>query len=340
MRRLSGPASEVPEPRFPDVIQPPPGFNTDSAWILYDGAFRDAAAGNLKLARSRLWEIAARWPGHPAEARAEALLDRLRPRATGRRGPSNVARGEFVFGTTLGGISVAANLCAAIECSSDREYAGVYTLTVGGALVLSLAASRKGIHQGEAQLYNSAQTWGAWNALLVNDGFPESGGRASVAIALQLGGLAAGIGAWQAWRPTQGDVALTNTFLLWGTVMTLYAHLAAEEDPQLRTVIAAGDISLLLGALVARKVDMSRGRTLLIDIGGVLGMLAGGLVGIAADDETGIGVALILGTGGGLAIAAAATSDWDQAKPVKVAPAVLPGPNRTLGYGVTAGFAF
>jgi len=336
----SGPAAEVPEPKFPDVIQPPPGFNTDAAWIAYDGAFRDAAAGDLPLARSRLAEIAARWPGHPAEARVQTLADRLAPRPKDPRAPSNVARGELVFWSTLGGVSIAANLCAAIECSTDRELAGVYTLTVGGALALSLAASRRGIRQGQAQLYNSAQTWGAWNALMINDGFPETAEEAGVAIALQLGGLAAGIGLWQTWRPTQGDVALTNSFLLWGTVLTLFGHLAADEEPELRTVIVAGDIAILLGALVSRQVDMSRGRTLLMDVGGILGMLAGGLIAIASDDQTAAGVALMVGTGAGLAIAVAGTTDWDKATPVKVAPTVLPGPGRTMGYGVTAGFAF
>jgi hypothetical protein len=338
------PATDPVEPKFPDAIQPPPGFDIDPAWAAYDSAFRDAAAGDVKLARSRLKEIVARWPNHPALPRVQALLGRLGSRAKGSNATSNVARGEFVFWTTLGGVSLAANLCEALDCTTDREYAGVYTLTIGSALGLSLFGTRRGIHQGEAQLYNSAQTWAAWNALLVNDGFPETSGEASVAIAMQLGGLAAGLGLWQAWRPTQGDVALTNSFLLWGTMMTLWGYVAADEEPTLRSVIAAGDVAILVGALVSREVRMSRGRTLLIDIGGVLGTLVGGLIGTSVSsqstNETGLGVALMLGTGAGLGIAFVATRDWDKDLPVKVAPAVLSGPGRTPGYGVSAAFAF
>jgi hypothetical protein len=326
--------------QLPEVITPPPGFDRDRAWSLYDSAFRDAAAGDLSLARERLERLASRWPAHPARAHADALLERTGPRRRDPDGASDVARGELVFWSTLGGVSLAAHLCVAFDCTTDRAYAAAYTFSVGGALAGSLLASRRGIRQGEAQLYNSAQTWGAWNALLVNDGFPGTADQAGVAIAMQLGGLAAGVGLWHAWRPTQGDVALTNTFLLWGTVLTLWGHLLADEVPSIRTVVVAGDAALLLGALVSREVKMSRGRTLLIDVGGILGTLTGALLGAGADDESGIGIALMIGTAAGLGIAAAGTKDWDKAPPVKVAPAVIPGPSRSAGYGVSAGFAF
>jgi hypothetical protein len=332
------------DPKFPEVIQPPPGFNRDPAWSEYDGAFRDAAAGDREGAKARLAELAARWPAHPARLHAAGLIDRLEPRrgaASSARSASNVARGELVFWSTLGGLAIAANLCVAIDCSSDREYAGVYTLTLGGALAGSLLATRRGIRQGEAQLYNSAQTWGAWNALYINDGFPETAEQAGVAIAMQLGGLAAGIGLWQAWQPTQGDVALTNTFLFWGTVLTLWGHAAAHAEPSLRTMVIAGDVSLLAGALISRSVEMSRGRTLLIDVGGILGTLTGGLFAATQNDDVRtIGVILLAGTSAGLGLAFAGTLEWDDPPPVKVAPAVIPGPNRSTGYGVSAGFAF
>jgi hypothetical protein len=327
----------VPDnPQFPDVIQPPPGFDRDPAWTEYDGAFRDAAAGDVPAAKARLSGISARWPDHPARLRAEGLTLR-RP---GADGPSRVARGEFVFWSTLGGLSLAINICTAIDCSTDREYAGALTLTIGASLGASLLATRNGIHSGEAQLYNSAQTWGSWNGLLVNDGFAETPEEAGVAIAMQLGGLAAGVGLWQTWRPTAGDVALTNTFLLWGTVLTLWGHLAADEEPELSTVVIAGDIALLAGAIVSRSVKMSRGRTLLIDIGGILGTLGGGLLALATEDEEGAGVAFMVGTGAGLVIAAVGTRSWDDPPPVKVAPTVLEGPSRSKGYGLTAGFSF
>jgi hypothetical protein len=327
-------------PAGPVVVQPPADFDSDPAWAAYDGAFRDAAAGELKLSRSRLAEIASRWPGHPAHVRASVLLGEREPRRDDPNAPSNVARGEFVFWTTLGGVLLSGNLCVMIDCSTDREYAGVYTLTIGGSLAASLLATRRGLRQGEAQLYNSVQTWGAWNSLLINDGFAEDAQEAGVSIALQFGGLAAGVGLWQAWKPTRGDVALANTFLFWGAMLTVWGHLMADEEPTIRAVVAVSDLALLAGAVISSRVEVSRGRTLLIDVGGVLGIMTGGLVAVATDSDTGAGTALMLGTLAGLGIGIAATSEWDKAPPVKVAPAVVTGPNRSTGYGVSAGFSF
>jgi hypothetical protein len=127
-------------------------------------------------------------------------------------------------------------------------------------------------------------------------------------------------------------------------VLTVWGHLAADEEPSLRNVIIAGDLSLLAGALISRSVEMSRGRTLLIDVGGILGMLTGGLLAAsteASTDEGFIpGVMLLAGTSAGLGLGLAGTMDWDKPPPVKVAPAVIPGPNRSTGYGFSAGFAF
>lgn len=337
----------VPEnPQFPAVIQAPPGFDPDPAWTEYDGAFRDAAAGEVETAKARLRRLAASWPGHPAQARAASLMQELRRRRDDPDAVSRVARSELAFWSTLGGASLALNVCVLIDCQTDREWTGVFTLSMGGALAASLLATRDGVRQGEAQLYNSAQTWGAWNALLINDGFAETQEQAGISIAMQAGGLAAGVGLWQTWRPTQGDVALTNTFLLWGSVLTAWGHLAVEADLELRTVVAAGDVALLAGALVSSQVKMSRGRTLLIDIGGVLGSLAGGLIAIAAESDNGsdstIGTAMMLGTAAGLGLAVIGTRGWDRPPPVQVqlAPTVVEGPSRSKGYGVTAGFSF
>lgn len=329
----------MPEhPRFPDVIEPPPGFERDPAWSAYDSAFRDAAAGDVTQARKRLRALAARWPWHPARARA---VDLTQQRAARRRAStSDTARGELVFWSTLGGLSLAGNLCVAIDCASDRDHAAAYTLSVGGAVAASLWATRRGVAQGEAQLYNSAQTWAVWNALAINDGFAGDKTEASVAIGMQLGGIGAGFALWQTWHPTEGDVALTNTFLVWGTMMTLWGHLVADEVPALSTLVIAGDLSMLAGALVSQEVKVSRGRTLLIDVGGILGSLTGGLVALGTSSDSTAGIVLMLGTGAGLAVAAAGTAGWDKGPPVKVAPSVVEGPGRSRGYGLIAGLAF
>jgi len=247
-----------------------------------------------------------------------------------------------VFWSTVGGVFTAANLCVIAQCETDREYAAIYSASVGGSLGLALLATRHGVEQGEAQLYNSAQTWGSWNALGINDGFADDSDEATISLVAQGAGLLAGIGLWQTWRPSQGDVALANSFLLWGSVMTLWGYLAADEEPSLRTVVIAGDAAIVAGALVSTQVKMSRGRTLLIDVGGVLGILLGGLIAVGTDSEQGAGTALLITTGAGLGIATAVTREWDapKAAPVAIAPARLSQPGGPSTWGVTASFGF
>lgn len=209
----------------------------------------------------------------------------------------------------------------------------------GGSLALALAASRHGVARGEAQLYNSAQIWGSWNGLAIDGSFAQDDGEAAIALGAQGAGLLAGIALWRTWHPTQGDVALTNSFLLWSTVLTLWGHLAADSEPTLGRVVVAGHIGLVLGALTSTRVKMSRGRTLLIDVGGVLGILGGGLVALGTDSATGAGTSLLVGTAAGLGLAAAATWDWDAPK-VTVTPTRITGASGTGAWGVSAGFGF
>jgi hypothetical protein len=92
--------------------------------------------------------------------------------------------------------------------------------------------------------------------------------------------------------------------------------------------------------MLSREARMSRGRTLLLDVGGILGTMAGGLVALMFDDAPGAGVGLTLGTSAGLALAFVATTGWDKPPPVNIAPTVIQGPDRRAGYGLTAGFSF
>lgn len=331
----------VPPDAAPAATEPAPA-EADPAWRAYDDAFSQAAGGDRGGATARLRQLAAQWPVHPAAVRAGALVRAGEPRPADRDAPDRVARGELVFWSTVAGLSTAQNACVIADCNSPRATAAVYTLSVGGALGLSIAASRHGVAPGEAQLYNSAQTWGIWNGLGLNDGFAHSAGDAGVALAAQAGGLVAGIGLWQAWHPTQGDVALANSFLLWSTVLALWVDLAADHSPTLGELVAIGDAGLVLGGMTATRVAMSRGRTLLIDVGGVLGVLGGGLVAVGVRDGRGAGVALGVGTAAGLGLAAVATRDWD-APPVAIAPARIPVPGAPPGtsvWGVSATLGF
>lgn len=338
------PAAPLPLPPAPvPPPQVPPPVGGDDAWRAYDDAFATAADGNVDAAKSQLLQLQTRWPGHPASVRGGSLVGASSiGRVLDPDAPSRVARGELVFWSTVGGVFVAMNVCEILGCESDRETAGVYIASVGGALGLSVLASQHGVRNGEAQLYNSSQTWGAWNGIMLADETNSDASAAGIALASQGLGLVAGIGLWQVWRPTQGDVALTNTAFLWTTVLSVWAQLASNGDVTLRRAVISGDIGIVAGALLSTQVKMSRGRTLLIDLGGVLGIMGGGLVAVSQDgDDEAFGAALLVGTAAGLAIAVLATDDWDTPPvTVPVQPMPIAGPSGSVGLGLGTQLAF
>ncbi|HEY4179787.1 MAG TPA: hypothetical protein VGM90_23255 [Kofleriaceae bacterium] len=292
---------------------PPPVAEADPAWALYDSAFNAAAQNDLTIATVRLHALIQQYPQHPAATRAQMLLATIEqtiaappPRRNGR------ARGELVFWQTLNGAWISANICGAIDCSGTRTTAAVYMAGIGGALGLSAYASRY-IHEGQAQLYNSAQAWTAWTTLGILDGVADSGGEAALAFGMQGAGFGIAAGLWETWHPSSGDVALTNSFFLWGTIGSAWAAVAlgADGDNTLRKIVAAGDASIIIGALVSTQVHMSRGRTILIDTGGLLGQLLGGAIALGTDSDKGIGGAFLVGEALGLGAATLLSAAWD-----------------------------
>ena len=286
----------------------------DAAWDLYDHAFERLGHGAEAEARAELQQLIDEWPEHPAARVAAARLSELDGALHARAvaaasGPNRLARGEFVFWSVAGSVYLAANLCID-RCTTVREGAVTYTLTSGGTLALSVLASRN-IHSGEAQLYDSAQVWGAWNGIGIDNGFAEDQSEATTAIVSQVGGLGIGLGLWQLWHPTQGDVALANSGLLWGNVLATWGQLAFNGDANLGTSVVLGDVGLVLAGVASTQIKMSRGRTLLIDVGGMLGTLGGSLVAISTHSDQGAGTALLLGTSLGLVLGVVGTQSWD-----------------------------
>ncbi|CAN5719514.1 hypothetical protein BH11MYX2_BH11MYX2_37870 [soil metagenome] len=303
----------------------------EPAWALYDAAFNAAAQNELEQATSQLRVLVQQYPQHPAAMRAAVLLASIEqtiaapvPRHNGR------ARGELVFWQTANGAYISANICGAIDCKGTRETAAVYLAGIGGGLGLSALASRY-IHDGQAQLYNSAQAWTAWTALGVLNGVADDGGEAAVAFGMQGAGFGIAAGLWETWRPSAGDIALTNSFFIWGSLASSFGALAlgSDNDSTFRKIVVAGDASIVIGALVSQKVHMSRGRTILIATGGLLGLLLGGAIALGVDSNEGIGGAFLAGEAIGIGAATLLRSQWDA--PVLPSTPLAPQAIRTPG---------
>jgi hypothetical protein len=109
-----------------------------------------------------------------------------------------------------------------------------------------------------------------------------------------------------------------NTAGIWAgiyTLMTLYVSGASGSASGLfGALLVASDVGLVAGGLLARQFPMSRGRTLLLDAGGILGGLLGlGTYVIAVPNDFGRGTvgAVLAGSLTGMAAAALLSRDWD-----------------------------
>src|SRR5688572_14634793 len=219
-----------------------------------------------------------------AIARADKLgLEAELPGEPETEQPTLLAWGELIAFQTLHGIGQGVMICLAAGCEDARA------LAVGGFAGASLGAGlsilgfRK-IRSGQASAINSGTAWGIWNgiALLVVTEPNERVGPGMIS-GMMLAGTALGTGAALFFEPRNGAVSFANSTGIWLGVSALWIMIAAKADFE-ETIIpvemAVTNVGLLLGAIISPFFEISRGRVLLIDAGGIVGMLLG--VGITA----------------------------------------------------------
>jgi hypothetical protein len=305
---------------------------TPDPTTLYRNAFTALVDGQRDRAARLLGELVTRFRADPLAARAQVVLDRLAVAPP----PSGRARGEFILFQTLHGIGVGAELCVLLDCDGGRAWAAALVVGGGAGFGLSLLTTRHGIDAGHALLLDTAVIWGFANAggLALTVGGWDGRELAGAFLVGQGLGLAAGELAWHLARPTPGEVATASSFGFWTGVVALYVNFLFDTDePTWPAIWIASDVGLLGGAVLGRAFQISRGRSLLIDLGGIIGSLAGGGIGaLTGDEDAGVAIALG-GTVLGLGIAAYATRHWD-VKPLPITPTVTPTPGgAVLGLG-------
>ena len=349
-----------------------PGTDTrdDPAWQLYHDAYAAAAEGRLTDAHASLSRLVREHRSHPAARRATALLAVLAsstPQGPGStappRGdepepaitalepekPSNGDRAELALFQLFHGMVVGGELCALIDCfDGDGGLAvAMVLLGGGGGLGLSLGYGRDRVTPGIRGLLNSGTSWGLYNGLLLLATLDPDDGQAIAGILLlsQVGGLSAGA-ILASRRPTEGQVALTNTFGIWSSVLTLLAFTAVEvdfDDTEATLGLMAGaDLALILGGTIAQRYRGSRGYTLLIDSGGIVGVLGGlamaSIIQEEPSDQLVAGSALV-GASIGLGVAAYFARRWESDAWGSARLTLMPTRTPT-GMALGAGLAF
>lgn len=316
-----------------DPAQPgsPAGAYDAAMALLLDGRFAEAALAFDRLAahpetpsaiavQARVLADASR----ALEARGRFVL-RAPPLAPvapdapgGRLRLDRSGRGELALYATAYGVwtGIASGILA--DGDDAKLYVGLALAGGGSGLALAVLGTRGvPMPDGRTQAIEAAGNWGALNGGLVA-GLLDAGERGTVGATLGAGlaGIAGTVALTRERSPSSGDVAVTTSGAMWGLVTGGLA-LTFLDDPSdeviMATLLGATDAGLLTMALAARRLEVSRGRSLLIDAGGVVGTLAGLSIPFFMESEEPVayGAAGLAGMAAGLGSATLLTRGWD-----------------------------
>ncbi len=337
----------------------------DPVWSLYEDGFRAAAEGHDAEATAIFERVSREHPEHPAAKLAVEAARLLRARSTGRVPPREsappkapaapvaapmdladrlrsepttaLARAELSIFQTIHGIAFGVEACLLGDCNDARV--GILLAMLGGAggLAGALLLTERGVTPGQALAVDSGTAWGAWNGVaLVNSLSAKADKHVAIAtvMAFQAAGLLGGAFLWDRLRVGAGDVSLANSGGIWAGVLTLLFISAGDfslSDKQtFLALLVTTDAGVLGASLAATQFPMSRSRTLLMDAGGILGVLFGMGVDVLIEgdsrDHAAFFGSAMAGCVVGLAGALYVTRRWDAPDvPARVSLAPLPG---------------
>jgi tetratricopeptide (TPR) repeat protein len=167
----------------------------------------------------------------------------------------------------------------------------------------------------------------------------QDGTVGSVAIAAGAAGLLFSALTASTFDLDAGDAALINSGAMWGTASGLlfWASFDTDEDVLEPMILAGLNLGVVVGAVLAPRAEVSRGRVALIDLSGLGGTVAGFALGEAVDtNNERLSHFALVGMATGLIAGTWLTRFMDEPK-LTIQPGVTP----TLsGDGATASLGF
>lgn len=271
---------------------------------------------------------------------AEASIALARPPAT--------ARWMAIGGATAYGLYAGASIGALVDTSDDGSTAaatGLAGLVVGG--IGGYLLIPEDIHHGTASLLLTATTAGAIGGLEAGLALSDDD---RVLTSTALGGSVAGatiaVLAARQGEIGEGQAAIVNSGVLWGTVSgLLFTQVFAGSDRTDLALTSAGSgLGLITGVVLAKRYAISRKRVIYIDLAGTAGLVAGLAVqngaqssstGTSASDESRSHFTLA-GMAIGLGLGVYLTRNLD-APVLRLQPTVTPVRDRAGGRGLVVG---
>lgn len=300
----------------------------DSAAVLLAAADDFGGRGERDVAEALYRHIAEHFPDTDAAETARARLGEVTAEQSRAGGETELKVWSTIYGTWLG-VAVPA---AAGADDSEPYGVGLLLGAPAGFFGGRAFAQRRPVSLGQARAITWGGTWGliqgmGWaNALDLGGGeriiegdivIDEEASTEAVFTSMIVGS-ALGIGggmlaARQEIRP--GTATSANLGSLWGVWFGAASSILfdLDEDQAWATMMIAGNAGLVGGALAGSRLPLSRSRSRLISIGGLIGGVAGGgiiLIAQPDDDDTAIAIPLTTSILG-LALGAALTSGHD-----------------------------
>jgi hypothetical protein len=333
------PSSSPPPPASPLDVAPAPAASSPRE--RFDRARALLEAGDLLGAAAELDAVASDPAAAPSLAEAARVLaDTSRSwAARGRfvlREPlsrtriDRSGRAELAFFSTVYGIWALDALGVVTEVEDPRGYVALSIAGGAAGLATALLSTRdSSMTSGRAASFWSSTAWASFHGGMIAS-LADATGREAIGATLATSAAAvAGTAVLTRGRnPSAGDVSLVNSGGLWtmaagGLVLTF---LPEPGDRTIKwTLLGAADAGLLAAALLAQRVEISRGHMLLIDAGGILGTLTGLAIPLFLESETAeaYGAAGLVGMAAGLGTAAWLSRGWDDDAPGTAAGARL-----------------
>lgn len=297
----------------------------DSASVLLQAARDFQSDGRTGVAEALFHLITERYGDTPAGEIARTALE-----TPVKEGPSRSGRVELQVWSTLYGAWLGVALPAAFGANDPGPYgAGLLLGTPGGFLAGRAIGRSHSLSEGQVRALTFGSLWGTWQGFgwaevgdwgekevcdfdycYVNDPDTET-----IFKTMVVGGLAGtGIGWLLAQKPIPSGVATSANFgALWGSWLGVAGGVITdrEGDGLLTTTLIGGNAGLITGAIFGSKLKLSRNRSRLISIAGVVGGLGGaGLDLLIQPDDDKVAMAIPLITSmAGLALGTALSSD-------------------------------
>ncbi len=226
----------------------------------------------------------------------------IRPAATSKA----QGVGEFVTYSTLYGVATGFLLNSQFEVDDIRVFVGVPMATTALAFFGSLQLGKSWDYTaGQSASISSAVAWGMFHSIMLNQVLdqPETDMEVRILLGEVVGGLA-GYGFAQTF-PDRVTVVGANSGGAWGAIVGAFITLALSPDSEqvaFGVPMAFSLAGMAAGAKLGAQGRLTRQQWALVDVGGVVGTLAGLGIGAAGGSEDSVGLLAALGAGVGLSV--------------------------------------